>query len=170
MSSNPFYSNFINNGQVAASLLFGDKLDSIKGIELLSDLYDTSVTAINSYITIIQSPEYSEMFQTRISGIPQPFVGDFFSEISVAEWTAADIVFANSTCFDSELMDQIAHHAIKMRQGSRLITFTRPLPSDSFRITEKLNLGMSWGAATCYIHLRYLFSLLFPDFMIFLVH
>lgn len=159
--SNLFYSNNINGIQVTASLLFGDKLKCIKGIELLSDLYDTSVTAINSYITIIQSPEYCEMFQTRCACPLQPYEGDFFSENSVAEWTAADIVFANSTCFNSELMDQIAQHAIKMRHGSRLITFTRPLPSDSFRITEKLNLGMSWGAATCYIHLRYLFSLLF---------
>lgn len=139
---------------MTASLLFGDVLKCIEGVELLSDLYDTSVTAIDSYFTLIKSPEYSEMYQTRIICPIQPYEGDFSSEKSVAGWTNADIVFANSTCFNSLLMNQIAHNAVKMRPGSRLITFTSQLPSEAFKVTDKVNLGMSWGVATCYIHLR----------------
>mmetsp|Transcript_40577 Transcript_40577/g.41421 ORF Transcript_40577/g.41421 Transcript_40577/m.41421 type:complete len:126 (-) Transcript_40577:43-420(-) len=41
-----------------------------------------------------------------------------------------------------------------MRQGSRVITFTSPLPSSAFKILHKQKLAMSWGAATVYIHER----------------
>ena len=146
--------HFFKSYQVAASLLFGDKLKLIKGIELLPDLNDISVIAIDKYVALINSPEYSAMFESRRECALCPLEGDFLTDTAVAEWTNADIVFANSTCFNSELMVQIANFAVQMRSGSRLITFTYPLPSESFQMTEKINLGMSWGLATCYIHIR----------------
>ena len=135
-------------------MLYGDKLQSIKGVELLTDLYETSGTAISSYESLIRSSEYSEVFSSRRNCLVTPFEGDFLTESSVAEWTNADIVFANSTCFNFELMTQIAALAVRMRRGSRFICFTTQLPSNEFQLLEKINLGMSWGTATCYIHIR----------------
>jgi hypothetical protein len=139
-------------------LLFGDKLKYIKGVELLTDLYEASVTAINSYEKLINSDEYGEMFSIRCKCPLVVSDGDFLLDPFASEWIYADIVFANSTCFNSDLMQQIADKAFQMRAGSRFITFTSPLPSEAFEIKEKINLGMSWGTATCYIHIRYIRS------------
>lgn len=42
-------------------------------------------------------------------------------------WEDGDVVFANSTCFDSTLMEQISVLAGKLRPGSIIITFTKSL-------------------------------------------
>ena len=152
------------NEKVAASLLFGDKLKSIRGIELLEDLCQISTTAIQSYIDLINSLEYSDLYESRRGCSLIATEGDFLNPTAIAEWTKSDIVFANSTCFDAELMQLIATHATCMSHGSRFITFTSQLPSDAFTVREKINLGMSWGVATCYIHIRYtLFFLFWPS-------
>jgi SAM-dependent methyltransferase len=147
---------------VAASLLFGDKLSHIEGVELLEDLYDLSKTTIQSYTSHIARPSSSEPsssaaenpFYSRMQCPLVAHQGDFLEEPWVAAWTSADIVFANSTCFDDDLMRRIAVLADRMKPGARMITFTRHLPSDAFEIIDRVNLGMSWGAATCYVHVR----------------
>lgn len=145
---------------VAASLLFGDLLSSIEGVELLEDLHDLSNTTIQSYTTHIatsssaQSSGNENPFFSRLQCPLVGHQGDFLEEPWVTAWTSADIVFANSTCFDDDLMRRIAVLADRMKPGSRMITFTRHLPSDAFEVIDRVNLGMSWGAATCYVHVR----------------
>ena len=140
--------------QIAASLLFGDKLKSIKGIELLKDLFDMSATAAKTYDTLIRTPENRNLFVSRHDCQISVYEGDFLTELSTEDWTDADIVFANSTCFDQTLMKRLAVEALRMRRGARFITFTSQLPSESFEVFEKINLGMSWGVATCFLHRR----------------
>jgi hypothetical protein len=135
-------------------LLFGDKLKSIKGFELLKDLFDMSVVAAKNYDSLIRTPEYSNLFESRHDCQISVYEGDFLTEAYVEDWTSADIVFANSTCFDSTLMKRLAIEALRMRRGARFITFTSQLPSESFEVFEKINLGMSWGVATCFLHRR----------------
>ena len=43
------------------------------------------------------------------------------------DWWHADFVIANSTCFDSDLMQEIAVLAEKMKAGSWLITLTKSI-------------------------------------------
>jgi Histone methylation protein DOT1 len=150
-----FFSYFMTQMKVAAALLFGDILHCIRGIELLGDLCNISITAIKSYNDLINSIEYSDLFESRKGCSLIATEGDFLTPSAIAEWTRSDIVFANSTCFDAELMQLIATHAVGMKRGSRLITFTTQLPSNAFEVREKINFGMSWGIATCYIHIRY---------------
>ena len=135
-------------------MLFGDKLKSIKGVELLKDLFDMSVVATKNYDSLIRTPEYSNLFDSRHDCRISVYEGDFLTEASVEDWTNSDIVFANSTCFDLTLMKRIAVEALRMRSGARFITFTSQLPSESFEVFEKINLGMSWGVATCFLHRR----------------
>lgn len=135
-------------------MLFGDKLKSIKGVELLKDLFDMSVIATKTYDSLISTPENWNLFESRHDCQISVYEGDFLMESSTEDWTDADIVFANSTCFDSTLMKKLAHEASRMRRGARFITFTSQLPSDSFEVVEKINLGMSWGVATCFLHRR----------------
>ncbi len=44
-------------------------------------------------------------------------------------WSQADVVLANSTCFDFNLMLKIAEKASLMKKGSWMITLTKKLPT-----------------------------------------
>jgi len=65
-----------------------------------------------------------------------------------------DIVFANSTCFDDELMKKISKRAEGMKSGSKFITLTKSLSSEAFLIVNQRQYVMSWSPATAYIHLK----------------
>jgi hypothetical protein len=66
-----------------------------------------------------------------------------------------DIVFANSTCFDEDLMKAMALVAENMKPGSRMITLTKQLPSSEFTLLDRRQYVMSWGEATCFMSIRY---------------
>ncbi len=63
-------------------------------------------------------------------------------------------MFANSTCFDDRLVQKISERANKLKIGTRVITFTTSLNNPNFEIIDTKQFGMSWGTATCYIHLK----------------
>ncbi len=80
-----------------------------------------------------------------------------------------DIVFANSTCFNYDMIKRISELGEKMSRNSLLVTLTYPLPNalesyvvrDSsgeiiqqkvFEIVMQRNYPMSWGVATAFFH------------------
>ncbi len=69
-----------------------------------------------------------------------------------------DIIFINSTCFDDQLMLKLGEKAVAVRSGCRIVTLTRPLIvknfHDFFDISFQTQYSMSWGEATCFIHIR----------------
>ena len=76
--------------------------------------------------------------------------GDFL-DLTLKDWTNADIVFANSTCYDDDLMKRIAKIAVRMKKGAFFVTLTRKLPVDDFVVLEYDMHRMSWGEATIFI-------------------
>jgi len=78
--------------------------------------------------------------------------GDFLKY----SWSNASVVFANSTCFSKDLMEQILLKAELLRKGAIVITFTKKLPgtsrSPNWEVHEGFRRYMSWGIATVYIH------------------
>ena len=79
----------------------------------------------------------------------------------VEDWSMADLVLANSTCFDMYLMKQIDEKSKSMKKGSIFVTLTKKLPSaeplrdDPDREWEfiySIKKKMSWGDATVNIH------------------
>lgn len=77
------------------------------------------------------------------------------------DWSDGDICFANSTCFDANLMAELSEQANKIKPGAICITFTKGLQLkdkdtniDTFEILERLRYKMSWGPATVYIQRR----------------
>ena len=58
--------------------------------------------------------------------------GSFLS--SEEDWADADLVFANSTCFPDELIEDIATRCRKLAVKSRVITFTTSLRSEYFKV------------------------------------
>ncbi len=74
-------------------------------------------------------------------------------------WTNADLVLANSTCFDMKFMTLIAGKASLMKKGSWMITLTKKLPtadpvyakdveSREWECVLTIKMLMSWGYAT----------------------
>ena len=68
------------------------------------------------------------------------------------DWSGADCLFMNSTCFDEPLMLELAAVGDNMRVGSFAITFTKRLPSAKWEVCESEVHVMSWGTATVFIH------------------
>ncbi|KAF0683080.1 Aste57867_24860 [Aphanomyces stellatus] len=117
------------------------------GIEILRGLHAAAADVCANY---------NEFVCGVISTTEPPLQTAFFhSSLLDLEWSTADVCFANSTCFDSTLIAEMADKAAAMRAGSYFITFTKPLPPDApFDIIDKERRNMSWGPATVYIHQR----------------
>lgn len=75
-------------------------------------------------------------------------------DATVLDWADADVIFANSTCFDEFLMKRVADAADKMKVGSFAITFTKKLPSTKWRVLESCLEIMTWGGATVFIQTK----------------
>lgn len=67
------------------------------------------------------------------------------------DWSDADLLFANSTCFDERLMTTLATLAERMKPGAFCVTFTKVLPSGLWRVLEAETHDMTWGKATIFI-------------------
>jgi len=79
--------------------------------------------------------------------------GDFLE----IDWSHADFVFLNSTCYSPALMTAISAKAELLRPGALVVSLTKPLlPSstDKFELLSKQKYQMSWGSATAYVQKR----------------
>ena len=74
------------------------------------------------------------------------------------DWTDGDVIFANSTCFDDNLMMSMSKMAEGCKPGAIFVTFTKGLNSKAFELLERKRYTMSWGPATVFIHRK-----LYPD-------
>jgi SAM-dependent methyltransferase len=75
------------------------------------------------------------------------------ADIGAVDWSAADCVFINATCFSNALMEKLALVADRMASGSWAVTITRRLPSAEWAVLEHQTFSMNdGGAATFYIH------------------
>lgn len=52
-------------------------------------------------------------------------------------------MFANSTCFDEELMGKLAQGAAALKEGAILVTQTDAVPSSAFEIVEEVDVFFS---------------------------
>ncbi len=125
---------------------------SLVGIEIVPGLHEQAEEVIGKLVGKIGGKR------------PSLICGSILEE----NWADGDIIFANSTCFDESLMKAIAEKAVRLRPGSIIITFTKPLPevcqtdetlstgagASPFKIIDKTSLKMSWGPATVYTHIR----------------
>ena len=59
------------------------------------------------------------------------------------DWSDGDVVFANSTCFEDDLMADMGKQAEKLKPGAFFITFTKGLGSDAFEVLERKRYCMS---------------------------
>ncbi len=83
-------------------------------------------------------------------------------------WEDGDIIFANSTCFDDNLMESMGKLAERLKPGAIFVTFTKGLHNShpnvgvisgdedqyAFELLDRKRYQMSWGPATVFIHRR----------------
>lgn len=134
-------------GVVAAALL-GD-FSVCRGIELLEGLFNISVSIKDKYDK--NAPQILAQHSNLLKNLPsiEFHCNDFFQY----NWSDAGLVFANSTCFDHDMMRRIG--SVQLQNGTLGISFTKTIPGENWIVLESIKKNMSWGEATVYIQ-RYI--------------
>mmetsp|Transcript_2302 Transcript_2302/g.3527 ORF Transcript_2302/g.3527 Transcript_2302/m.3527 type:complete len:273 (-) Transcript_2302:197-1015(-) len=134
----------IGRAVIAAAVLHN--FDVCTGIEILDGLHQASTLVLESY-----NSKGKAVLGRPIDTVVDMKHGDIL-DMAFKDWRDGDLVFANSTCFDDNLMNKIAALAVGMRKGTFFVTFTKCLPISDFEVLEYELHDMSWGGATVYIH------------------
>jgi hypothetical protein len=113
------------------------------GVELLSSLHDLALRAKQDWDANVDLSH-----KTTI----EFYHGNIF-DLSVYDWTGADIILVNSTCFTDVMMRDLSVLA-KIRPSCIMITFTQALESSLFEVIGTNRWEMSWGEADVYYHKR----------------
>jgi hypothetical protein len=102
------------------------------------------------------SNRFRERYQKYLSFGVANQVDVYLGSLTDFDWSDGDIIFANSTCFDDDLMEAISLRAEDLKAGAYVVTFTKGLSCRprTFELLERKRYKMSWGAATVFIHRR----------------
>jgi hypothetical protein len=123
-------------GVIAAAMLHN--FDKCIGIEILTGLEAASRKVAEAYRAKYKTPELK-------------FVcADFRDQ----DWSDADFVFANSTCFDEQLLLNLSEQSERMKEGSLFVSLTKKLKSEHWKCVESLQYKMSWGHATVHSQIK----------------
>lgn len=136
-------------GCFAAALIHD--FDKIVGVELVPGLHDAAVVQKNLYDSKVKPRLDSEAKQYGLEPSSAEITlrcDDFRS----FDWSDADLVWANSTCFGQELMEKLSQEAEKLKEGAVFITLTQRLNSPQWtQVGNGELMPMSWGGATIYV-------------------
>jgi SAM-dependent methyltransferase len=112
------------------------------GIEILSNLHKQA-----NKITERFNSKFKDRLVMGQPNLAAVFEGSFLEY----DWSDGDVVFANSTCFEDDLMFELGLQAERLKAGAIVVTFTKGLTSPSmekFELLERKRYKMSWGPAT----------------------
>ena len=138
---------------IAMSLLCHFK--KLIGIEYLDNLFKLSLSIKQSYENTIEEKfrQNKDLFTFEKPNSIEFLHGNFLEQ----NWEDTSIIFANSTCFSENMMNNIASKANKeCRSGTIIITFTKRLTTlnSDLKFRDGFRRIMTWGVATIYIHRR----------------
>eukprot|EP00753_Platysulcus_tardus_P014033 PLAT3992.2.p2 GENE.PLAT3992.2~~PLAT3992.2.p2 ORF type:complete len:277 (-),score=78.88 PLAT3992.2:73-903(-) len=128
---------------VAAALLFGNVLGSVRGIEMLKPLNDCAELAL------------AGLRRRQRDTAPLPdFVGVETADATEADWTDASVVFLHWTSFSDSLRAQLEEKAKALAAGARIIVLTHELHSSAFHHLRTVALPTSWGVTPGHLYCR----------------
>ena len=138
---------------IAMSLIF--RFKRLIGIEFLENLFKLSLGVKQNYDKSIgdKFDNYKQLFNFESPNQIEFLQGDFLKHT----WEDTSIIFANSTCFTLNMMNNIGNKANKeCKPGTIIITFTKRLTnlSADWELRDGFRRLMTWGIATIYIHRR----------------
>lgn len=128
-----------------AQLLLHD-YDSVKGIEILSDLCAVC-DEVRKKFNEIKSDNCSDR---KVECSFQYLCADALS----IDWSDADVAYIAATMFDEAIMKQITFTASKVKTGSFIICVSKELQSPLFDLISAKEIEASFGFTNIYIHRR----------------
>jgi hypothetical protein len=139
-------------GVFAGALIHG--FSKLVGIEIVRELYDASIQQLDLY-----NSEILPLLQKNAAAsgrqLKRQQIEFHCSDFRTMDWSDADVVWANSTCFDQDLMQDLSRQSEYMREGSYFISLTKGLSSDHWELATPRKLyKMSWGEATICAHVK----------------
>ena len=155
ISEGVFYDLGSGTGKAVLAMSLMHKFKRLVGIEFLDNLVKLSQGVKQNYNNTI-----NEKFENnrQLMNFDRPNIiefiqGDFLKQ----SWEDASFIFANSTCFSMDVINNIAIKANKeCKSGTVIVTFTKRLNklSSDWELTDGFRRLMTWGIATIYIHKR----------------
>ncbi|KAJ8602569.1 hypothetical protein CTAYLR_008762 [Chrysophaeum taylorii] len=138
-----FYDLGSGVGRPCVAAAVGFPLSKAVGIEYLVELHRVSKEAQRRY----------EEFNASVDDATSiDFVRGDFTNLADCDWTDGDVVFANSTCFDTAMRVAVSACALRLRKGAFFVSSTRLfLPEHDFQTLSADLVSMSWGQATVFI-------------------
>lgn len=131
---------------IAAALL--SNFSECRGIEILPSLHSLGLKLTEAYsekfIKFVLSNSDLWTITPRLINIKGNILEEDFSE--------ADLIFVNSTCFSDEMVSEISEKPTKV--GTISVSLTKPLSAKNWAQLEVVRKKMSWGEATVYIQRR----------------
>ena len=150
-----FYDLGSGTGKPVIAMSLMHKFKKLTGIEFLENLVKLSKGIKNIYDEKIKDKfaKNKEILSFNTPNTIEFVKGDFFKH----NWNDASVIFANSTCFSIQMIDQIADKANKeCKSGTIIITFTKKLNklNSDWILKDGFRRLMTWGIATIYVHRR----------------
>lgn len=140
------YEHFYDLGCGTGKAVFAAALcydfDKACGIELLPGLYNIANRQIQNLqrIIAVHGSKFVQSYQSKIESIH--FIND---NILNCDFSDADIVFINATCFNPTSWIAIVQKLLQLKVGSRVIMTTKRLDNAAFRTIYNSQYLMSWG-------------------------
>ena len=127
-----------------AALLY-DKINT-HGIEILPPMYDLDIKLLNNLKEQLKShPKF------KINPLNIHFYNDDIFEF---DFSNADIIFINATCYSKKSWEKIEGKFKKLKKGARIIVNTKKLEDSCFKPIHGRYYLMSWGASYVRIYLK----------------
>jgi SAM-dependent methyltransferase len=134
---------------IAAMSPFG--FDRVMGIELMPGLYQAAAATHQLF-----ADSLGELQGVSDGAPPIEIVK---GDMTLVDWSDADIVYTSSICFSEELIQSIAECAKRMKPGSRFMTLKLlPNVEDYFEIASQGWYKMSWGRINVHMMRRTAFD------------
>lgn len=132
---------------VFTAALFFD-LSKAYGIEQLPGLCELANSQIKKVKSLIKQQNNDiKLYQKKLASIQ--FIND---DILNCDFTKGDIIFINATCFSYPTWEKIKERLKLLKTGSRVITCTKRLEDDDFKVLYQGFELMSWGVASVNIY------------------
>mmetsp|Transcript_20054 Transcript_20054/g.28816 ORF Transcript_20054/g.28816 Transcript_20054/m.28816 type:complete len:415 (+) Transcript_20054:111-1355(+) len=141
-----FYDLGSGTGKAVFAARFVCDFSRCIGIEVLESLHQQAAGIVHRY-----NEDFQEYLTAGMHQMANVYAGSFLDY----DWSDGDVVFANSTCYDDQLMADMGEMAKSLKPGAIFVTFTKGLNlPDFFELVERKRYRMSWGPATVFIHRR----------------
>ncbi|MBI2444574.1 MAG: hypothetical protein HYV42_05045 [Candidatus Magasanikbacteria bacterium] len=116
------------------------------GIELIPELYQTAAAV-------------REKFNQRLrpalpQSYPEPDINFRSGDIFTEDWSEADVIFVQATCFSENLLTQLTERCQQLKPGSRIISVTATLDAPFLTCFHTDKFALGWGLATVWYYVR----------------